>query len=159
MKLLFISFLFSFMVFTSCNQSFVFGEDIDINSKGWHKDSTLVFYSDSLTELPPLIKIGFNIRNDIDYYFRNIYLFIEINIPGKEQPIQDTINHLLMTPEGYWVDGVKGANIKESMAYYPYAIKNPPKGVYTIKIQQGMRDKVLKGLVSIGSRIERVDLK
>jgi len=34
MKLLFISLLFSFVVFTSCNQSFLFGEDIDINSKG-----------------------------------------------------------------------------------------------------------------------------
>lgn len=159
MKLLFLSLLFPFVIFTSCNQSFVFGEDIDINPKGWHKDSILVFYSDSLTELPSLIKIGFNIRNNIDYYFRNIYLFVEINIPGKEQPIKDTINHLLMTSEGYWVDEVKGGNIKESIAYYPYAIKNPPKGVYTMKIQQGMRDEVLKGIVSIGSRIERVDLK
>ena len=62
-----------------------------------------------------------------------------------------------MTPDGYWKDGVEGGGIKESMVYYPYAIKSPPEGVYTIKVQQGMRDEVLKGIVSIGSRIEKVE--
>ena len=145
------------LFFTSCNQSFIYGNDVDINSSGWHKDSILVFKTDSLTDLPSIIKIGFNIRNNIDYYFSNTYLFIEINIPGEENSLKDTINHILMTPDGYWKDGVEGGGIKESMVYYPYAIKSPPEGVYTIKVQQGMRDEVLKGIVSIGSRIEKVE--
>ena len=155
MKLLF--FLTIILFFSSCNKSFIYGDDIDINSAGWHKDSILVFKSDSLTGLPSIIKIGFNIRNNIDYYFSNMYLFIEIDIPGKSESLKDTINHLLMTPDGYWLEGVEGSNIKESMVYYPYAIKNPPGGIYTIKVQQGMRDDVLKGVVSIGSLIEKVE--
>lgn len=157
MRFLFLIFCSVILCFTSCNQSFVFGDDIDLNSNGWHKDSVLVFRTDSLADLPSVIKIGFNIRNNIDYYFSNLYLFIEISLPGKQEIIKDTINHHLMTSEGYWLDGVEGGNIKESMVYYPYAIKSPPKGVYTIKVQQGMRDNLLKGLVSIGSRIEKVE--
>lgn len=156
MKLIFLLSIVSFIFFTSCNKSSLYGDDVDINSYCWHKDSTLIFQSDSLIDLPSLIKIGFNIRNNIDYSYSNIYLFVEVNIPGKREPIKDTINHILMTSEGYWSEGVEGGNIKESVVYYPYAIKNPPRGVYKIKIQQGMRDNVLKGLVSIGARIEKV---
>lgn len=157
MKLMFFILVGIVLFFTSCNQSFIYGNDVDINSSGWHKDSILVFKTDSLTDLPSIIKIGFNIRNNIDYYFSNTYLFIEIKIPGEENSLKDTINHILMTPDGYWKDGVEGGGIKESMVYYPYAIKSPPEGVYTIKVQQGMRDEVLKGIVSIGSRIEKVE--
>ena len=157
MKLMFFTLVGIVLFFTSCNQSFIYGNDVDINSSGWHKDSILVFKTDSLTDLPSIIKIGFNIRNNIDYYFSNTYLFIEINIPGEENSLKDTINHILMTPDGYWKDGVEGGGIKESMVYYPYAIKSPPEGVYTIKVQQGMRDDILKGVVSIGSRIEKVE--
>lgn len=157
MKLMFLILVGIVLFFTSCNQSFIHGNDVDINSSGWHKDSILVFKTDSLTDLPSIIKIGFNIRNNIDYYFSNTYLFIEIKIPGEENSLKDTINHILMTPDGYWKDGVEGGGIKESMVYYPYAIKSPPEGIYTIKVQQGMRDEVLKGIVSIGFRIEKVE--
>lgn len=158
MKFLFFPFLTIILFLTSCNKSLIYGDDIDLGSSEWHKDSILVFQSDSIIDLPSMIKIGFNIRNNIDYYYRNMYLFIEVNIPGKAESIKDTINHFLMTPDGYWIDGVEGGNIKESVVYYPYAIKNPPKGVYTITVEQGMRDDVLKGIVSIGSRIEKVEL-
>ncbi len=156
---LFTAVTFFILFLTSCDSDFVYGEDIDIGSKGWHKDSVLVFRCDSMEQMPPVIKIGINVRNNIDYFYSNMYLFIEIKIPGKEDPIRDTINHFLMTPDGYWSEGVEGGSIKESVVYYPYAIQNPPSGVYTIKVQQGMRDDILKGIVSIGSRIEKVELR
>ncbi|MAS51676.1 MAG: hypothetical protein CMD20_00585 [Flavobacteriales bacterium] len=161
---------FSILILTSCDSNFVYGEDIDIHMDGWHKDSVLVFKTDSLTELPPIITIGINIRNTTDYFYRNMYLFVEIQIPGQEHPIKDTLNHLLMTPDGYWMEGVEGASIMESMAYledkdvelkestayYPYAIQNPENGIYQIKVKQGMRDDLLKEVVSVGARIEKL---
>lgn len=135
----------------------MYAEIKDIPTSGWHKDSVHTFTSDSLTDLPEVIKIGFDLRNKSDYYYRNLWLFVEINIPGQESPIIDTLDHLLMTADGFWNEGVEGAAIKESVAYYPYAIKNPPAGVYTLKVQQGMRDTVLKDIISIGARIEKVN--
>lgn len=149
--------ILSIVFLSSCNSDFIYGKDADISVDGWHKDSVLVFKTDSLNDLPSIIKIGFNIRNNTDYYYRNMYLFVEINIPGKNKPIKDTLDHILMTSDGYWKEGVEGASIKESVVYYPYAIQNPAKGVYTIKVQQGMRDEVLKDVVSVGARIEKLE--
>lgn len=149
--------ILTIVMLSSCDSSFVYGEDVDLNPNGWHKDSVIVFKTDSLSELPPIVKIGFNIRNTISYEYQNMYLFVEIDIPGRDKPIKDTIDHSLMTPNGYWKEGVEGSNIKESIAYYPYAIQNPAKGVYTIKVQQGMRTDVLKEVVSIGARIEKLE--
>ena len=149
--------ILSIVILTSCDSDFVYGKDVDLPAEGWHKDSVMVFKTDSLVDLPQIITIGFNIRNNSDYFYRNMYLFFEIEVPGKEEPIRDTLDHSLMTADGYWADGVEGANIKESVAYYKYAIQNPPKGIYTIKVQQGMRDEVLKEVVSIGARIEKLD--
>ena len=50
------------------------------------------------------------------------------------------------------------AELKESVAYYPYAIQNPERGIYRIKVQQGMRDSLLQEVVSIGARIEKLDI-
>ena len=61
----------------------------------------------------------------------------------------------LMTAEGFWNENVDGSNIKESVKYYKYAIQNPPKGRYSVKIQHGMRDEFLGEIVSIGTRIEK----
>lgn len=145
------------LVLTSCDGSFVYGDDYNLKAEGWHQDSTLVFKTDSLMDLPSIVKIGFNIRNTTAYAYRNMYLFVEIDIPGRDKPIKDTIDHELMTADGYWKDYVEGGDIKESVAYYPYAIQNPSKGVYTIKVQQGMREQVLKEVISIGARIEKLE--
>ena len=142
---------------SSCDGSFIYGEDYNISADGWHKDSTLTFTTDSLTDLPSVITIGLNLRNTKAYSYRNLYLFVEIDIPGKDQPIKDTIDHILMTADGYWSEGVQGGDIKESIVYYPYAIQNPPKGVYTIKVQQGMREQFLKEVISVGTRIQKLD--
>ena len=149
--------IFSVLLLSSCDNNYVYGEDKDIPIDGWQKDSTLIFETDSLTELPSIIKIGVNIRNTTDYLYRNLYLFLEIEIPGRTIPIRDTINHDFMTPDGYWKDGVEGATIKESTLYYPYAIQNPEKGIYKIKVQQAMRDELLRDIISIGVRIEKLD--
>ena len=156
MKNLFLA-IASILVLTSCDSNFVYGEDKDLPKEGWHQDSVLVFKTDSLIDLPEIIAIGFNIRNNTDYYYRNMYLFCEIQVPGRDEPLRDTIDHSLMTADGYWAEGVEGASIKESTAYYKYAIKTPEKGVYTIKVQQGMRDVVLKDVVSVGARIEKLE--
>lgn len=142
---------------TSCDGSFIYGEDYNLSAEGWHQDSTLTFKTDSLTDLPSVVTIGLNIRNTTAYAYRNMYLFVEIDIPGKDQPIKDTIDHILMTADGYWKEGVEGGDVKESVAYYPYAIQNPSKGVYTIKVQQGMREEVLKEVISVGARIQKLD--
>tara|TARA_B100000795_G_C22454829_1_gene306966 strand:+ start:103 stop:579 length:477 start_codon:yes stop_codon:yes gene_type:complete len=155
MKQYFFFMLIGVISLTSCDNTMIYGEDVDIKDHVWHKDSILSFESDSLLDLPQVLKIGVTVRNTVDYKYRNLWLFVEIKLPNKEIPIRDTLNHALMTAEGFWSENVEGSNIKESVKYYKYAIQNPPKGKYSVKVQHGMRDEFLSEIVSIGTRIEK----
>lgn len=155
MKQYFFFMLIGVISLTSCDNTMIYGEDVDIKDHVWHKDSILSFESDSLLDLPQVLKIGVTVRNTVDYKYRNLWLFVEIKLPNKEIPIRDTLNHALMTAEGFWSENVEGSNIKESVKYYKYAIQNPPKGKYSVKVQHGMRDELLSEIVSIGTRIEK----
>ena len=155
-----ITILFAALVLSSCDRSFIYEQNREMNSGAWHKDSIQVFTTDSLTalELGKAIKIGFNVRNTVDYNFRNLWLFVELELPNG-QSIKDTLDHVMMDAQGYWMDGVKGgSSVKESRIYYPYGITNPPAGVYRIKIQHGMRMEALPEILSVGARIEELPL-
>lgn len=151
-----IGFISIAFVLASCNSNLIYADFNNIQPNGWHKDSVYSYQTDSLTDMPDFMKIGFDVRNTVDYKYRNLYLFVELEIPGQKV-IKDTLDHILMSPDGFWLDEVEGSSIKESTKYYKYAIKNPPQGVYTIKVQQGMRDSILKEIVSVGARIEKLE--
>lgn len=149
-------YLITCLVISSCGTDIIYAEVKDLPKEGWHKDSIYSFTTDSLVDMPKYLKIGFDLRNTVDYKYRNIYLFVEISIPGQK-PIKDTLDHLLMSPDGFWLENVEGSTIKESTKYYKYAIQNPPKGKYTLTVQQGMRDSILTNIVSVGARIEKLE--
>ncbi len=62
-----------------------------------------------------------------------------------------------MDDQGNWLPHVHGGTIKESKHDYRYALSKPPKGQYNIELAQGMRKEILKNVVSIGARIEKLD--
>lgn len=147
-----------FIGVTSCDTQRVFEENRDVENHVWHKDSvyTFIYDTDSIFEIPAMV-FAFNVRNTIDYAYRNLWLFIEIELPNK-MVIKDTLNLFLTDENGYWLKHVKGGSIKEARFYYK-AKPKPPKGRYVIKIQHGMRDEKLGEIVSVGARIEKVELK
>lgn len=137
----------------SCNGS-VFEVNKDIGSDGWHMDSVYVFKTDSLTNLPQAIEFGFNLRNTIDYKYRNLNCYLTVKLPNG-RVLKDTINHNLLSPEGYWLDHVKGGNsIKESSIVFTNRLNNPDPGVYEISIQHGMRENYLEDVISVSGYIK-----
>lgn len=149
---------FSFIVVFSilavaCNSS-VFEQNRDVNENGWHQDSSYVFETDSLTDLPEAIVFGVNIRNTIDYKYRNFWCYMSIELPNGKV-FTDTIDHLLMTPDGHWLPSVEGGNsIKSSNVFFKYPINNPEPGQYKLSLNHGMRDKSLENIVSISAFIK-----
>lgn len=145
------------LLFTGCSNA-VFEQNQDIPSAGWHKDSVYVFESDSLTDLPKAIEIGYSMRNTIDYKYRDFWSFITIELPSGKI-LKDSLFHTLLTKEGFWKEGVEGDNaIKESQKFFPHPINNPDPGRYKITIEQGMRDEVLMDIISISALIREYDL-
>ena len=83
MKQYFFFILIGVISLTSCDNTMIYGEDVDIKDHVWHKDSILSFESDSLLDLPQVLKIGVTVRNTVDYKYRNLWLFVDQHVPAE----------------------------------------------------------------------------
>jgi gliding motility-associated lipoprotein GldH len=96
-----------------------------------------------------------NVRNNINYKFSNLWLFIKINQPGQIA-VTDTFELALALPNGKWL-GEGFGGIKTQQISYKNNVFFPVPGDYRIDIQHGMRDELLDGIIDIGFRVEKVD--
>tara|TARA_B110000211_G_scaffold228124_1_gene283853 strand:+ start:2413 stop:2889 length:477 start_codon:yes stop_codon:yes gene_type:complete len=144
---------FIVVLLASCGSA-VYEKNQDVNELGWHKDSVLVFETDSLAKLPGAIVFGVNLRNTTDYKYRNFWCYMSIKLPNGKV-FSDTIDHLLMSPDGHWLKYVDGNNsIKSSNIFFKYPINNPEPGKYSIKVQHAMRSESLEDIVSVSAFIK-----
>jgi len=137
----------------SCINGGVFGEYKTIPRAIWHKDSVVVF------QIPVIDTVQnhnlyIDVRNDINYKYSNLWLFIEIEQPGETKAVIDTFEVTLADQTGKWLGhgfgGVKTSeNLFKSNVYFPVS------GNYEIQIKQGMRGKQLEGITEIGFRVEK----
>jgi len=151
---LFFIVIFAGIILTSCDKTVVFDKYRAIPETGWHKDSLVVFnipVEDTLQNHNLLI----NIRNETSYNYSNIWLFVEILQPNGEM-LKDTFEIALADPSGEWLgEGIGGLKTRETI--FRRNVKLPVSGKYTVKIQHGMRQDVLKGIHDVGFRIEKIN--
>jgi gliding motility-associated lipoprotein GldH len=137
----------------ACNNPSVFYEYKTIPKAGWNRDSLLLF------ELP--VKDTFqdhnlfiNVRNDINYKYSNLWLFIDIKQPGDTVAVRDTFEVTLADPTGKWL-GTGFGGVKTNEILYRKNVYFPVSGIYEIQIQHGMRGKVLENITDVGVRVEK----
>lgn len=142
------------ILFSACDENRVFEKYEKIPPSGWQKDSMIVF-SVPVTDTLQNHNLLLNIRNDINYNYSNLWLFIKISQPG-EIAVSDTFEVMLADVSGKWLgDGFGG--IKTRQVPYRSGIYFPVSGDYTISIQHGMRDETLEAITDIGFRIEKAE--
>jgi gliding motility-associated lipoprotein GldH len=141
------------LLLVSCSSS-VYQENKDVSESGWYKDSIYIFETDSIAKLPGAIVFGVNLRNTVDYKYRNFWCYMSIKLPNGKV-FSDTIDHSLMSPDGQWLETVEGSNaIKSSNIFFKYPINNPESGKYTITLQHAMRSESLEDIVSVSAFIK-----
>lgn len=96
--------------------------------------------------------IYLELRNNREYEYRNLWMFVSIETPSGNIR-QDTVNCLLADNIGNWYG--KGFSLYHVEIPYEKSITFPRKGNYIFKIQQGMREDILKGISDIGIRITK----
>jgi len=154
------NFIFQFLVIAvfisiiiSCQDNSIYDKYKPVPVKGWHKDSVIVFHfpvSDTLQHYNLILYV----RNDINYKFSNLWLFIEITGPGGTAVI-DTFEIALASPSGKWIGkGLAGLKTREVVYRRSYSFH--AQGDYIIRIRHGMRQKNLKGIRDIGLRVEKI---
>ena len=153
-RILAIIFPFAILAIASCSNVAIYHENINIPKESWNLDSIAVFRV-NITDTSSTHSIYLNIRNSTDYPNSNLYLFIQTTSPTGAS-LRDTVEYWLADKRGRWLGKGFGA-IRDNKLPYKTYIRFPDKGEYVFKIQQGMRAQNLKGIASVGLRIERVD--
>ncbi len=150
----FISYFISILLLAgivSCDRKRVFESYLKLDTKGWNKDSVVVF-NVPLTDTLKNHNLYINIRNKGDYPYSNLWLFLTIGSPdGKMRT--DTVEFSLAEASGRWKgSGIGG--LHDNQILYKSSVFFPRKGNYIFKLKQGMRDNVLPGISEIGIRLE-----
>jgi gliding motility-associated lipoprotein GldH len=139
--------------FTRCDSARVFDQYHKIPDTKWHKDSLVVFkipVNDTLKNHNLFVQI----RNETNYKYSNLWLFVEIEQPGGEV-LRDTFEIVVAHPSGRWL-GKGFGGIKTLQTLYRRDVFFPVSGEYTISLQHGMREDVLTGIHDVGIRVEKI---
>ena len=138
----------------ACAKGGIFNEYKTIPQAVWNRDS-LVQFQVSVTDTLQRHNLFIGVRNDIDYKYSNLWLFVEIVQPGDTTAVKDTFEFTLADPSGKWLGSGFGG-VKTNEMLFKRNVYFPVLGNYDIKIQHGMRGKLLEGITDIGFRVEKL---
>ena len=137
----------------ACYNDSVFNKYKTIPKGEWHRDS-LVLFQVQVNDTLQNHNLFINVRNDIEYKYSNLWLFVEIIQPGDTTAVKDTFEFTLADPTGKWL-GHGFGGVKTNEMLYKGNVYFPVSGDYEIQIQHGMRGKLLDGITDIGFRVEK----
>ena len=135
----------------------VYNESYPIQDLQWNRKNPLVFKTDSISDITQGYNAFINLRVNENYMYRNIYFFVEIEMPNK-QIIRDTVNGMLQDEAGNWLENVSGFGAIKTVEFnYREKFKLPFPGSYKFTIYQAMRDEVLENVEDIGFKLKTIE--
>jgi gliding motility-associated lipoprotein GldH len=118
----------------------------------WKKKDTLKFNVPPTDSLKTVMLYA-EVRNTLSYPYSDLYLVVRQNLADSLQWHTDTIRFVLADSQGRWT-GYGSGNYYQS-ARPVCRIRMAPHPFHaTIRVSQGMKDEVLKGISNVGLRIE-----
>jgi gliding motility-associated lipoprotein GldH len=125
---------------------------LDVPKGVWNKSNILRF-GVPVTDTISSFNVIFSIRNNNNYSYSNLYLFVDTRSPmGISR--RDTIEVELSDSKGKWYGkGIGG--IWQNKVYFKKNIRFPKSGGYIFSITHGMRDENLEGIIDLGIKIEQ----
>jgi gliding motility-associated lipoprotein GldH len=157
-KILNLSLLVFSLLFFSCNDQAVFNEYQKFDGS-WAKKQKLVFNTEQ-KDTKTVYNLFFNIRNNKDYPFDNLYLISKMTQPDGKVLV-DTLEYEMAYKDGKLM-GQGFSDVKESKLWYKENYSFPKPGKYKIEIEHALRQtgkveplKVLEGVTEFGLSIEK----
>lgn len=136
----------------ACSNSRIYDDVQAIPSDDWTSENELEFnivVSDTVAAYDILV----HVRNNSSYAYSNLWLFIETSSPNGAV-MRDTVELYLADNSGEWLGKGLGA-VNSMLIPYKMNVRFPYRGIYSVKIQQGMRTDVLSGIKNIGLQVKR----
>jgi gliding motility-associated lipoprotein GldH len=135
-----------FLCFFSCSEKEVFSEFYSVENGSWDREKPAVFeinVNDTLSRY----NLDLVVRNNDDYPFRNLWLFIDRENPDGTM-VSDSLNIELADVYGKWYG--KGMSLYSLSVSCGSDLQFPHSGNYVYNIRQGMRENPVKGISDIG---------
>jgi gliding motility-associated lipoprotein GldH len=131
---------------SACSQPEIFSEFHSFPEAEWARSEKANF-DVNIEDSSLKYDVFLEIRNNNDYPFSNLWLFVNITAPDGKQRM-DTINVELADIYGKWYG--KGISLYSYSFPYDSDMHYPGSGVYTYSVRQGMREEILEGISDIG---------
>jgi len=146
----------SLFLVTSCDRNGVFEKNIDTENSIWNM-TDIAKFGVTINDTISYHNIFINIRNTTDYPNSNLYLFIKTVAPTGASQL-DTLEYFIADEYGKWL-GKGFGQLRDNRFPYKQNIRFSSKGNYQFEVQQAMRTDQLKGIASVGLRIEKSLIK
>ncbi|MHC1703713.1 MAG: gliding motility lipoprotein GldH [Tenuifilaceae bacterium] len=144
--------IISLFLAASCDRNGVFEKNIDTENNIWNI-ADIAKFEVTIADTISYQNIFINIRNTTDYPNSNLYLFIKTVAPSGASQL-DTLEYFVSDEYGKWL-GKGFGQLRDNRFPYKQNIRFSSKGNYQFEVQQAMRTDQLKGIASIGLRIEK----
>jgi gliding motility-associated lipoprotein GldH len=137
------------LLLTACSKEEIFSEFRSFPNAEWDKQEAIRF-DVPVHDVSTSYNVLLELRNNNNYPFRNIWLFIDYKTPSGSMR-SDTLTTDLADIYGKWY----GTGMSLYSCSFPYQlhVQYPDTGIYVYTIRQGMRESVLKGISDIGLRV------
>lgn len=139
---------------TACTNHDTYNSFVALPNTGWGHDSLAVFRT-QISNIDTPYDITFQIRNENNYRYSNLWLFVDVISPDGEM-IRDTAECILAYNDGTWM-GSGWGSLYTIQCPYRMSSRFAKPGTYTFRIAHGMRDEDIIGIHSIGLRIRESD--
>ena len=143
--------LFIVITIVSCNNGIVYEQYMSVPDTKLSTADTISFIV-NVEDTISVNKVDLVVRNNSNYSYRNLYLFIKVESPNGNELI-DSIDIALAQENGDrlgtgWGDVMNvSVNLLNSVTF-------PNKGEYKFSFVHGMRDIQIEGICDLGMRVE-----
>ena len=139
------------LILLACNQNRFYSETHRIPDGNWITKEKVAF-SVNIPDTSKRFSLYINIRNDVNYPFANIFMFLDTRFPDG-RIARDTVECQLADYDGRWL-GTGSGSIRYSRFLFQKAVRFRQKGDYTFTFEQAMRTNELNGIRDVGLEIK-----
>ena len=137
----------------SCDPNKVYENNVTIAAEGWRHTDRARFEVDITDTITPC-NIYINVRNNNNYKYMELWLFVDVHIP-PDIVERDTTKIILADHRGKWQGNGLGSKF-DLRVFFRKNVRFPAAGKYIFEYEQGTRDELLTGIEDIGLRIEKI---
>lgn len=145
-----LSLAISCITLIACSGNDVYNSFVALPNIGWGQDSLAVFRT-HIDDASKTYDITLQIRNESNYKYANLWLFVDVISPDGELQ-RDTTECVLAYNDGSWI-GSGWGSLYSLQCPYRLNTRFAKPGNYTFRIAHGMREDDIKGIHSLGLRI------